>query len=118
VFCDLIPEFRMVFERAADGIRNRLAGGIVHRWTQSAGGDDDIRSLQRLMDRFCDPPGIITDGLCPEQVNAQAAQDPGNKAGIGVRRFPEQELSTYGDNLSSGHGWIIKQKGRLVAAPP
>ena len=113
----MLPKFRVKFERRADGIGNGLAGGIVYGWAEAASGDDDIGAFQGMADGFGNASGVVTDGLCPEQVYAQAAQCPRDEAGIGVSGLAKQEFGTNGDNLCGRHRWIIKLLGGFFTNP-
>jgi hypothetical protein len=63
---------------------------------------------------FRDALGVVADGDGAIQVHSQAAQGTGEKAGVGIYNFTEQDFGADGNDLSRGHGFLwmsLLQKG-------
>ncbi len=100
---DLLPQLGSELGGDIQRQCNRLPGRIIHRGSQTTGGEDDIAAFQRLLDSLGDAPGVIPDGGFPVQVDARIAELARQVAGVAIQDFPEQDFRSDGDDLSRRH---------------
>ena len=78
---------------------NGLPRQIILRRPQPAGRKDDVRPRHPPPESIRQHPQIIPDDTHPLQLNPQRRQPPRNPAGIGIGKFPHQQLRADGNNL-------------------
>ena len=87
-------------EPLAEGLGQSHLGQVVAGRTQTAGGDDDIRTGPGNVHRLADPLRVVPHHGVVKDVDAQLGQALGDHLGVGVCNVAQQQFRADGDEFS------------------
>ena len=97
----------------ADRGRERLAGEVVGRRAEAAGGDDEVDALERLRERRGDERQVVRERDDPPDGDAAERQRPGQLAAVRVARLARRQLAADGKELGDVQDAVLRP-GRIV----
>ena len=93
---------------ASGGLGQRLAGQVVGRRPQSAGGHDQIGPVDRLAKNLDARLQFVADRGVKEHANAQFFQPLAEPLGIGVEQLTAGDFVTDGEDFGvHGSNWLV-----------
>ena len=100
---DLLPQVLAELELEIQPKGHPLSAHIVYRGPKPAGGDQDLRSLERVGNGGRDALRIVTHRAGSEQVVPVLSQRNGDHAGIRVDDLAQEQLGSDGEDFGVGH---------------